>query len=426
MPLALAAFSLGAFNGLPFWLSNAVACTLACLWVAARPAPSLHGDTPGAPDWLAALWALLVGAALASTLVNFTALTVVNFFLGYATPLLLYVVARTCRLLPREIRWIVMGLTLGLLLRFSYGLLVFAQTFGIPEHPVAVFFMRDAVQSSAYVEATFGNTGNTASLIAVSLPVLLFSTVLLRFGAISRIVCALAIGVLLANTLITGSRGVLLFTVIAAALVLCPWANRHRILSVIGVGAVILLAQNGLARLSPVGEVDATVLFDYLTLQSENDESAFERRESIRQGLQAFADHPLGVGPNRSAEINQYSVPHQLALNQASDIGWLALPLWIAIAGVITWRFIADFWGYCRGSRRHRIVFSIGAFVWLAYGMTLNIVTTVGTCISWIGLLALFGGLSRNPSLQAEPVPQASHPRRKRRRIDLAPEKRTP
>ena len=396
--LATAALSLALLNGHPFWLSNAVVCALAA---AAVLIPHLGSAASGfgarrSVDALGLLLAALTLIAAVSAAVNPTELTAINLVLGYAIPLALYFAARQARLTVAGVCWIVVALAAGLIVRFGIGLTVFVQVFGVPETPIAVFFMRDEVQSSDYVKATFGNTGNTASLIAVTLPVLLASLALLKLSAAARLLIAMAVALLLLNAVITGSRGVLAFSVLAFLAVLAFFANRRTTLA-------YFAALLGIAAWLNVGVptgLELDPLIDYFTFAGETDSSAIERADSIAIGLETIRNHPLGVGPNRSVEVNEFSVPHQFALNQGSDIGFIAIGLWALITLFVLARAVPDAIAGRRPDVSLAAIFSLATAIWLLYGITLNIATTSGTCISWIGLFALYAGLANNATLR--------------------------
>jgi hypothetical protein len=403
LALCAVAFSLAMFNGHPRWLSNAAVCAVASLLILVSS--SARSRDPrvcdNRLDWLGWLLAGLTVAASVSTLFNASALTAINLVLGYVIPLLLYFASRDARLAVAGIRLVVLALSAGLLLRFGIGLATFVTTFGLPSNPIEVFFMRDAVQASAYVDATFGNTGNTASLIAVVLPVLLASLARLGFAWPGRVFIVVTVVVLLANALVTGSRGVLAFALLSAALVVALFVRWRSI----ALSACVALASAAWWSDALLGDADLSGLFDYLTLAGATDHSAIERAESISIGLETVRENPMGVGPNRSIEVNAYSVPHQFAVNQASDIGILAFALWGLITVTVTLRFSADAAATLRGTGVPSVVFSLTAAIWLLYGMTLNMATTAGTCISWIGFFAMCAGMANNKSLRGPPAP---------------------
>jgi hypothetical protein len=396
--LSAAALSLALLNGHPYWLSNAVVCALAAAAVLIRRAASApSGRTPQrSVDTVGLLLAALTLVASVSTAVNLGALTAINLVLGYAIPLALYFAASQAILTRAGVRWIVVALAAGLVARFGAGLVVFADNFGVPSSPVTVFFMRDEIQASDYVKATFGNTGNTAALIAVTLPVLLAALTLPTLGAAVRLLVAAAVVLLLLNAIITGSRGVLSFSMLALVAVLAFFAGRRAILAC---GLVLLGIAYWLSA-SPITDLDLDQLIDYFTFAGQSDSSAIERTDSIAIGLETIRNHPLGVGPNRSVEVNEYSVPHQFALNQASDVGFIAIGLWTLTCLSVLARVVPDLAACRRRGVRPAAIFSLATAIWLLYGMTLNIATTSGTCISWIGLFALYAGLANNPTLR--------------------------
>ncbi len=396
LALAAAALSLALLNGHPYWLSNAIVCALAAAAVLVTrlaSAPSVHTSSRSV-DLVGLLLSALTVVATVSTAVNLTALTAINLVLGYVIPLALYLAACKARLSRTGAQWIVVALAAGLAMRFGTGLVAYTENFGVPDNVVGVFFMRDEVQASGYVKATFGNTSNTAALIAVTLPVLLAALTLPKLGLPHRLLIVVAVGLLLTNAVITGSRGVLAFSALVFLAVLVFYTSWRATLAW-GFALSGLAAWLGTAVL-----VDLDLLIDHFMFAGPSDSSAIERADSIVVGLETIRNHPLGVGPNRSAEVNDFSVPHQLALNQASDIGFIAIGLWAVICVAVLVRAASDAMAYRRRGVQPSAVFSLAAAVWVLYGMTLNIATTSGTCISWIGLFALYAGLGNNPTLR--------------------------
>gem|GEM_PF-4429422 len=281
------------------------------------------------------------------------------------------------------------------MLRFLYASSIFLIEFGVPDNLLAVFFRRDLTQDSLYVDATFGNTSNTASLIAITVPVLLLSLVVggRSFFHISSVAVALAL--LTANAWITGSRGVIFASVFSLVLVTIGCKVR----GFLALTAVATLAMFAHWAPKMADTESLETLIEYATFALDSDQSAVERARSVQIGLETIKTFPLGVGPNRSAEFNEFSVPHQFLVNQGSDIGLLSIPIWALIFVHLVLSSVRHLKRYTRFEHYPAQMFAAGLLIWIIYALTLNIATTSGTCISWIGLFAVYAGLSRNPWL---------------------------
>lgn len=391
--VCLVAFVLPAFNGRPFTLSSGFVCLLVASMLLIKGMHK-HGNRivlPRQSKPIAFLWAGWVLVATVSTLANFEIEAVNNLLWGYWVPFLLFLGLVRLRPSRDDFQWIFGFFALGLALRFGYGTLIFYSEWGIPTLSELLFARYDLVRMEAYMDATFGSTGNSASIVAITLPVLVWSLIVSGgMKRVVRIVIVVSIMILCANVLITGSRSAMLIgaavlTVSAFKLKL-RW--RYALLLSIGIPAYLFMEYT-----------DEQVTDHFVTLITANrqeDNSLAERVESINVGLNIMSDFPLGVGPGMSSLHNAYAVAHQFAIAQGSDLGFLGTIIVLFMVGWVVVGMITLRLGKYIDEINPAVAFRFGAFTWVTYAMLTNITVNSGSTIPWIGMLALFLAFSEN------------------------------
>ena len=203
------AFVLPAFNGRPYGAEQ---------WLPVRPDLRAHhlgthvcctaitGCFDGAirARWCSCFWARVVVAAL-STIANANPDSVWNLIWSYFAPFILFMSIFGLTPSSADYESIFFSFSLGLALRFSIGAWTFYQTWGIPSFSDLSVARFDLIQMDSYMSVTFGNTSSTASVLAVSIPVLVTSLMIPRPKR-AWLISLPALVVCVANVFITGSR----------------------------------------------------------------------------------------------------------------------------------------------------------------------------------------------------------------------------
>ncbi len=98
-----------------------------------------------------------------------------------------------------------------------------------------------------YQDVTYGNTGSTAALIAETMPVLVVALMIGRIRWFFRALIGVAVIVLSANLLITGSRGAFLVSASAIAVASFQLRSRWRfaIVAALPIAYLLLAASSG-------------------------------------------------------------------------------------------------------------------------------------------------------------------------------------
>jgi hypothetical protein len=384
----LAAFVLPGFNGRPYILSSGFVCLLVV--VALLINSTLRRQKSRVLSQHVRLiiyaWAGWVLVAIISTFVNFSAESSLNLFWGYLVPFMLFICLITLDMNRKDFQWILASLALGLALRFGYGAWVFYSDWGLPQ-------LRDLLETRFYLqhlinysEATFGNQGNSASILAISFPVLVLSLILvpMRKGLLALVFVSSVIVVF--NIFITGSRAAILLVILVLAIGIFKLQSRWRypLMLFLGFAALLFTAYAG-------DRINAQFLA-ILDFSSDNfgDNSMLGRFASMEYGIDIITKYPLGVGPGMSYLHNPYDVAHQFAIEQGSALGFLGMIFVLLITVIVIKQVFTLRLSRHSGADALGAVFYFGAFSWIIYAMTTNIPVNSGPTMPWIGLLAIF------------------------------------
>jgi O-antigen ligase len=405
--LCACAFAIVAFNGRPArYCSGYVILPAALILLALemmKNGTRLKLPRRALPEMLLFLaWAFI---ATLSTIANPSVETATNLLFGYITPTLLLAAIIGLRPSLKDTRLIIYSLAAGTLIRFTYGGFVFLQSWGLPSLPVLMTAHFDLERMGPYIDATFGNTSSTASLLTPVIATLCLSMFTLRPSRAGRLLIAAAIMIAAANILITGARGAILTIGLAVlvAVFKLNWRARIVVGILLGVVAIAFVANAG------IGTLDRLQMA--ATLNVQEDTSLQERIDSIEFGLGTMRTHPFGVGPGMSYLYNPWAVPHQFAIAQGSDLGAAgALPsiLLTILVGfrVLTYR--------ARARLAAQLSFLIGCLAWFVYAMTTDLSLNSLASMPWVGILVLFLGLSEvapeTAQARAQPVLRAAPP----------------
>lgn len=380
------AFVLPAFNGRPFTLSSGFVCLPLALALLMHVSFKDQGRSlvPQHSRLTAALFGGWVLVATVSTVAHPSEETAINLLWGYWTPFLMFLSLIRLKFKAQDFQGVLASFALGLALRFAYGALMFYLEWGIPSLNDLLLARFDIDRMHTYVEATFGNTGNSASVLAISLPVLVMTLLLVPLKKAVRVTVILSVIVITINILITGSRAAILLatTVLMVATFKLNALRRFAMLVVLAISVFLFIFY---ANIPNTSRLEAVV-----TVDNKGDASVGERIESINYGLETIRDFPLGVGPGMSRIYNPYHVPHQYAVNQGSDLGILGMGFSAFLGVIVIFRFINFRIKRKLVEGNPMSIFIIGIFGWMLYAMTTNIPNNSGPSIPWIGLFSMF------------------------------------
>jgi hypothetical protein len=389
--ICVIAFVLPGFNGRPYALSSGFPCVLIAVFLLSHRAfllsqRAFHRDLTmlrwrdaGALVFVLFAWVVV---AVLSTIANANPDTAYNLVWSYLAPFVLFLSIYGLQPSSADYESIFSSFALGLLLRFSIGAWTFYQTWGIPSFSDLSLARFDLFRIDSYMKVTFGNTSSTASVLAVTIPVLVTSMMMPR-RRLGWLVSIPALGVCIANVFITGSRATIIIVSLVTTLIAIKIRSRARfaIFGVLAIAAMLFIRNIGdenLARFKAVIDMD-----------EQGDQSVAERLDSMRYGLETMRDHPWGTGPGMSFLDNPYTVPHQFAVAQGSDLGVLGMVCVILLSVIVLVKVIP--FDLSRGRQlTGAIAFEFGAFTWIVFAMTANIGLSSGPTMTWSGLLAMF------------------------------------
>ena len=280
-------------------------------------------------------------------------------------------------------RSVLTAFALGLAFRFGYGAVTFYFEWGIPSLPELLFARYDLVRMQTYMDATFGNTSNSASIIAIALPVLVLSMLTRPLRVTTKLILGAGIGILALNLLITGSRAGIL--VVSVVLVVAAWKMhsrwRYPILLTLVLAVYLLTVY--------AGDFFTSSLMSVLEVNTQADDSLAERVESIEFGLGMLFDYPLGVGPGASRLYNPYDAAHQFVVAQGSELGFLGMVFVLLLVGIVVFKALAVPLNSEGTALPLAAVFRFGALSWAFVAMTANVPVNYGPTIPWIGILIM-------------------------------------
>src|SRR6266480_2697046 len=340
---------------------------------------------------LAALSGMAVVAGASAFAVDPSLLSIVQWVGTYLSPLLVYLGCQTTpftRRLAASTWW---AITLGALIPLLAGVLAYYKELWVPNALQLLTSRYDLVRMAGYMGATYGNTGNTAALLALLAPPWL--AMLLNRGASRALhaLCAFALIIAFVHILIVESRT--LFVVLIVVLPLVAYFYRMRFAA--AVGALLLVA--GAVLLPLMSEGDRLLQLTFGAVQgTADDQSVAERSEAIRIGLKVMLDNPaLGVGPGNSFKANMYTSAHQYLINQGEEIGVLGLVLIAAVSMAVFWRFVGLLRRRSRGGVDDiRFAGIAGATGYVLYGCIANMPLSATVVNVWVGLFAIMLAIS--------------------------------
>jgi hypothetical protein len=367
-----------------------------------RDVPSRPSIPVSSVPLLAAMSGMaVIGGASALSRPSHT--SVVQWIACYISPLLLYL---GCAALPycrRRASAIWAAITLGALLPLLAGLLAYYTEWGFPNAIEILTSRYSLLRMAGYMDATFGNTANTAALLALLAPAWLALASARGLARSLRWLCALAVLIAVLHALIVESRTLFIVLVV----MLLPVAVFHRRFVM---GAVGLAFSYALYKVLPL-LAEAQQLLQATAsavsrgggggggLSGEYDYSVEERFEAMRIGLRLMRDNlTLGVGPGNSPRWNMYTSAHQYWINQGEEIGLLGFVLSVLLCVVVAWRFAALLVQRrelrAEPAAQLRFAALAGASGYFLYGSIANMPTADTVVNVWIGLAAIMLGMA--------------------------------
>ena len=381
--VCLVALSMGGLNGFPFPLCNGLV-VLPAVFVMTANGLLRRGGRLGlarravAPTVLFGAWTAL---ATVAAVANSSSEAFETLLWSYWTTFLLYLCCVSLKPSDRDLELILLCLATGFLLRFSAATLVFYQLYGIPSLSQIFDIHFQIAGMEPYRDVTFGSTGNTGALVGYTFSTFVVALMTRKTRWLSTIVLLLTVAVLGVNFFITGSRGAILVAAFAIAAGSIKLRSRWRYLIVLAIPvAYLLLAMSS-------GQSFSHRLVAAATLDSQGDGSVSERMDSIRYGWNLMLQHPFGVGPGMEHWFNPYSVAHQFAISQGSELGPAGLLCVSVLGAMVLWSAATS---VPPPERRLSYAFVAGALAWIVYAMTTNTPMADGPNMPWAALLALF------------------------------------
>lgn len=342
------------------------------------------------PAFLALVGLMLVAAASA-LLVDPRADTWLQWAGSYLSPVLLYVAVRSVDPDARTRRHAWTLLTLGALLPLAGGVLAYYREWGIPSGAELIVSRYALDRMAGYMTATFGNTSNTAALLALLVPAWLGWLVASRPASLPRWLALAAVVVGMANVLIVQSRTLLFVLLAIVPLVL--WFHRVRFTGFV----VLLMLTLGVLLLPALDARDELFEHTVGAISADGEDGSMsERKEAMSLGIGLLEDHPvLGVGPGNSATLNPYTTAHQYWIQQGAEIGAAGLLLSMALSLAVFARLAAaGLRGRRRPEQRDEFLNLVGPAAFMLYGVIANMTLAMTVVNAWVGTFAMLLALA--------------------------------
>jgi len=393
------AFAIASMNGVPYFASSGLFCLIGVVVLTVSQVRQ-HGvmiRLPASSVPVVLAWGCWVFAATVAAVANLMPVTITEWFWVHLMPFVMLIAFLGLRPSREDVMLIISCLAAGWIIRFGYAGFVFYQTWGIPgpSEILLAHFNLDRIRP--YMDATFGNTSRTAALIV---PAMIMTALTLAVAKISRpqqVLLAVALALLVINSLITGSRAQMLVSVFILAIAGLKSSARGGVLVVIGVGTSVALL------LRTIGASEVSRLSAVLSPNRLQDGSVQERWASIREGFQVMSEHWLGVGPGRSPDFSYHSVAHQFAVFQGSETGFLGFLAVIVLFLFVVAKFAVS---PISDGRELRFVFRAAVGGWFLFAMLANSPLGLGSNMPWAACLVLMVALGE---ISPQTPPSSKH-----------------
>jgi len=277
------------------------------------------------------------------------------------------------------------------LVPLTSGLVAYYQEWGIPTGAELIVSRYALERMAGYMKATYGNTSNTAALLAMLVPAWLAWLVASRPSSLPRWLALVALVIAMGNVLVVQSRTLFIVLLLFVPLVL--WVHRVRFTALV----VVLLLTFGAVLLPALDARDELVEHTVGAVNGNGDDgSVSERMEAMQFSLGLLEDHPaLGVGPGNSATINPFTTAHQFWIHQGAEIGIAGLLLSVALSLAVLGRLVAAARrGRRSASNRDEFLNLVGPAAFMLYGIIANMTLAMTVVNAWVGTFAMLMALA--------------------------------
>jgi O-antigen ligase len=387
-------------NGFRFTFNSALPCgVLAIVLLAIRVARSDGLPRMSTYAWIvSAVLGLWFMGAFTSSLIHLSNETLLSLYAGYLVPLLIYSCLVGRRIPEADKQWIIVSVALGAMIPWISGMVAYLSTFGFPD-PMELFWNRyDQNRMAPYHRVAFGNISHMALYIAVALPPILAMGASRTITLPLRTILVIGSVLALVNMLMIFSRGAM----VTMLLMLLFWIWVFRSLRLFAL--VAMLATCAALALGSNDDISASLVPHILGAfegGDVTDGSVGERLDSMAIGWKLFAEYPVfGVGPGQTYRVNEWSIAHQLIIEEASSIGICGLVATTALSVLVLIRSVGI---AIRGSATATVDLALwsGVLGWILYTLVAGGLLHLGLLIPWAGLFYGFLALT----VSARPVP---------------------
>lgn len=321
--------------------------------------------------------------------------TAVNYISTFFMLPILYHAVRDMSFSRRDLNALFTALCLGTIPMFLIALYFYFKAFGVPTLAVILISRYKIDQMTEYRDWTFGNTGNTAAFLMLTM----FPILLMYWNKENpkrlRLLYGFTFLLSMVHFVIVQSR-VTFIVVILLFPVLVYLFSRTTRLFIIRMAAMIVCVSTLIGLLFVTGSVELVTLLDRFqnaaSANQEEDDSVRGRVYSMVQGIRIFQTHwDMGIGIGNTKDYIKETAVHQFNLNQATELGVMGFVASILLSlGTIARTLLFIFqskkqkWGY------ERLMFALGPFCFIVYGIIGNMPFNNGVINTWMSLLILF------------------------------------
>jgi hypothetical protein len=271
------------------------------------------------------------------------------------------------------------------------GLIVYYEIYGIPD-PVTLLTARyDLDKFEPYKDSTFGNSGSTATFLALVAPTLFAFHKIKGFNVLISISIHLIYLIVFLNVLIVSSRTLFFVIFILMILVLLKSNNYNKFLYMIS----IVLLTTFLFTLNDNVYEYLSIMLEFVQTATEfEDNSSYERLDAVIEGWDLFIKNFLfGIGPGMSLKIHSLTSSHQFHVNQALETGIIGLIGTLILSFSVLKNFFESLL-YKEASINFFLI--SGAFSYMLYLILANGSISNSYNWVWIGVFAILTGLYFN------------------------------
>lgn len=344
------------------------------------------------------LTALMIVGGASAALVDPDAATFLHWAGVYLSPVLLYAAVRSIEWDERLARWAWSLLLAGTLVPLVGGLAAYYSEWGVPTGLELLLSRYSLERMTGYMQATYGNTGNTAALLALLLPAWLAALLSPKPRPLARAVALVGLAVAMCHVLIVQSRTLFLVMLLVLPVILLFFRVR------IAPAVIALLLIAGAVVLPALEARDRFVELTVGALDGEGeDQSVSERVEAMHIGLALMRDHPaFGVGPGHSTTANPYTTAHQYWVHQGAEIGIAGFLLSVLLSLAVFIRTAVAFLrGRTPGGDRWAFLHAVGPAGFMLYGVIANMTLAMSVVNTWVGLFAMLLAMADAPRRDA-------------------------